>query len=92
MTPPDLDQMDEGAGAGGVARGTEAGWRGEIVAEFGRGARIGMVDVSVYSLQDRECIAHLDQWNATGTVLTTSDDDGMVRIYKRESLPCPTLW
>jgi hypothetical protein len=25
------------------------------------------------------------QWNATGTTLTTSDDEGVIRIYKRES-------
>lgn len=31
------------------------------------------------------------QWNATGTVLTTSDDDGMIRIYKRELFDA-ALW
>jgi hypothetical protein len=25
------------------------------------------------------------QWNATGTTLTTSDDEGVIRIYKRKS-------
>jgi len=25
------------------------------------------------------------KWNATGTTLTTSDDEGVIRIYKRES-------
>lgn len=27
------------------------------------------------------------QWNATGTTLTTSDDEGIIRVYKRESTP-----
>lgn len=36
MTPPDADEGDV----------VEKGWKGEIVAEFARGARVGMVDVS----------------------------------------------
>ncbi len=40
-------------------------WTAETVAEFPKGARIGMVE-----------------WNATGTTLTTSDDEGVIRIYK----------
>ncbi|BEI92844.1 uncharacterized protein CcaverHIS019_0504720 [Cutaneotrichosporon cavernicola] len=40
-------------------------WSAETVAEFPKGARVGMVE-----------------WNATGTTLTTSDDEGVIRIYK----------
>lgn len=40
-------------------------WSAEAVAEFPKGARVGMVE-----------------WNATGTTLTTSDDEGVIRIYK----------
>lgn len=40
-------------------------WTAETVAEFPKGARVGMVE-----------------WNATGTTLTTSDDEGVIRIYK----------
>ena len=35
----------------------------------------------------RESIGNLlwAQWNVTGTTLTVSDDDGMIKVYKRES-------
>ncbi|KAL1407410.1 epoxide hydrolase, soluble (sEH) [Vanrija albida] len=45
--------------------GAPRSWTSEVVAEFPKGARIGMVE-----------------WNATGTTLTTSDDEGVIRIYK----------
>ncbi|KAK4687286.1 nucleoporin SEH1, partial [Tremellales sp. Uapishka_1] len=41
-------------------------WKAECVADLGRG---GARVVMV-------------EWNATGTTLTTSDDDGIIRIYK----------
>ncbi|ORX39643.1 WD40-repeat-containing domain protein [Kockovaella imperatae] len=53
VEPPDPEERGRGE------------WKGEIVADFGKGPRIGTVD-----------------WNATGTTLTVSDDDGMIRVYK----------
>ncbi|KAK1924640.1 WD40-repeat-containing domain protein [Papiliotrema laurentii] len=41
-------------------------WTAEVVGEFGRGGAR---------------VAMVD-WNATGTTLTTSDDEGIVRVYK----------
>ncbi|OCF35347.1 hypothetical protein I316_02895 [Kwoniella heveanensis BCC8398] len=41
-------------------------WRGQCVADFGKGGAR---------------IGMVD-WNATGTTLTTTDDEGVVRIYK----------
>lgn len=47
--------------------GGSRSWTSEVVAEFPKGARVGMVE-----------------WNATGTTLTASDDEGVIRLYKRE--------
>ncbi|CAD6588344.1 MAG: hypothetical protein TREMPRED_005033 [Tremellales sp. Tagirdzhanova-0007] len=44
----------------------EEDWKGEIVGEFGKGG----------------ARVGMVDWNATGTTLTTSDDDGIIRIYK----------
>ncbi len=54
------------------------------MADFGKGgARVEMVDVGQREME--VTAADLGgQWNATGTTLTTSDDDGVIRIYKRE--------
>ncbi|WRT66876.1 uncharacterized protein IL334_003839 [Kwoniella shivajii] len=42
------------------------GWKGDCVAEFGKGG----------------ARVGMVDWNATGTTLTTTDDEGVVRIYK----------
>ncbi|WWD01692.1 hypothetical protein V866_008638 [Kwoniella sp. B9012] len=46
--------------------GGSAQWKGDCVADFGKGGAR---------------IGMVD-WNATGTTLTTTDDEGVVRIYK----------
>ncbi|WWC69711.1 uncharacterized protein I206_103654 [Kwoniella pini CBS 10737] len=45
---------------------TGGAWKGECVADFGKGG----------------ARVGMVDWNATGTTLTTTDDEGIVRIYK----------
>ncbi|WWC85221.1 uncharacterized protein L201_000080 [Kwoniella dendrophila CBS 6074] len=51
---------------GDDANSGSSSWKGECVADFGKGGAR---------------IGMVD-WNATGTTLTTTDDEGIVRIYK----------
>ncbi|ODN85854.1 nucleoporin SEH1 [Cryptococcus wingfieldii CBS 7118] len=76
-----LEPPGERARVDFTAEGSEAGgdvvreWRGECTAEFGKGGAR---------------VGSVD-WNATGTMLSTTDDEGVVRIYKRVSFsPLPS--
>lgn len=74
--PSDGDESDETA---------RQGWKAEVVAEFEKdGPRVGMVDVSQpFTSRCTSTADESSKWNATGTTLTTSDDEGVIRIYKR---------
>lgn len=71
-------------------------WRGQCTGEFGKGgARVGTVDVRLSPCRALSCLVPrsrsqkltcvLRQWNAAGTMLSTTDDQGIIRIYKRAS-------
>lgn len=69
-------------------------WRGQCTGEFGKGgARVGTVDVRLFPpvlvpsphVVDPKLTCVLSQWNAAGTMLSTTDDEGIIRIYKRAS-------
>lgn len=70
-----------------IAIGTESGKL--FIYSFHHSSQYSTTkSLPLYSLlaviQDTDCPIWSVKWNLTGTVLATSSDDGLVRIYKKE--------